>query len=268
MSRKGVKVQLEYAWTKLHHAVAKDGSITKGGPDWIDIYNHGISIKEWWKMDNVSDIAGIYTDCFGRGATSHMAHNDPHEANARKWYAKLAGTTPDSEGGQIDDDTISTDGGGDCGSGDQNAGGAKAIGEKLSYYDDLAPWLEKWLNKSTYNLGGAPSNLDHESTAKSAGTDCSGFVGWALGKIGIHVSGRPTTYSLIQSDVTVISKEEAKAGDLIFFGDKKAPYHVGIYIGGGYMINDQDNGIVREKVWPDQHIYAHLKGNLIPSKYK
>ncbi|MEN2346651.1 phage tail tip lysozyme [Lentilactobacillus parabuchneri] len=265
---KGVQVQLEYAWTELHHAVASDGTVTNGGPDWIDIFHHGVSISEWWKMDDVSDLAGLYTDNFGRGATSHMAHNDPHEVNARKWYAKLAGSTPDSSGGQIDGDNVSTDGGGDCGTGGGDAGGAKAMGDKLSYYDDLAPWLSKWLNQSPYNFGGAPTNLDNDSTAKGVGTDCSGFVGWALGHIGIHVSGRPTTYSLVGSDVSLIDEKEAKAGDLVFFGSTNAPHHVGVYIGGGYMIDDQDRGIVKEEVWPEHHVYGHLKGNLIPQKYR
>lgn len=266
----GVEVQLEYAWTELHHAVASNGTVTTGGPDWIDIYHHGVSIDDWWGLSDVSDICGIYTDCFGRGAVSHNFPDDPHVVAARKWYAKLAGSTPDSVGGEIVGNASVSDDGGGCGSNDSSNGkdGAKANGEKLSYYDDLQPWLSKWLNKSPYNFGGAPSNLENETTATTVGTDCSGFVGWAFSHIGVHFSGRPTTYSMTDNDVEQISESEAKAGDLVFFGNPSSPHHVAVYIGGGEMINDQDNGIVREKIWSEQHNFARVKGRLIPSKYK
>lgn len=266
----GVEVQLEYAWTELHHAVATDGTVTNGPPDWFDLYQHGVSLEEWWGLTDVSDICGIYTDCFGRGAISHNSKDDPHVVAARKWYGKFAGTTPTMTGGEVSGSSSTEDNGGGCGVSDNSnsKGGAKAKGSKLSYYDDLEPWLAKWLNQSPYNYGGAPTNLDHENTAKGVGTDCSGFVGWAFGKIGIHFSGRPTTFSMTDNDIEQIAESEAKAGDLIFFGDPTAPHHVGVYVGGGEMINDQDRGIVREKIWTEQHNFARVKGSLIPSKYK
>lgn len=69
-------------------------------------------------------------------------------------------------------------------------------------------------------------------------------------------------------DVEQISEQEAQAGNLVFFGNPAAPHHVGVYIGMGKMINDQDRGIVREKIWTEQHNFARVKGSLIHGKYK
>ncbi len=49
-------------------------------------------------------------------------------------------------------------------------------------------------------------------------------------------------------DVEQMSEKEVKAGDLVFFSNLTAPHYVGVYIGMGEMINDQDRGIVREKI--------------------
>ncbi|KAL3948253.1 phage tail tip lysozyme [Lentilactobacillus hilgardii] len=274
----GEKVQLEYAWTELHHAVDSSGNVTSGGADWIDLYHHGVSLAQWWKLTDVSEIAGIYTDCFGRGAKSHDFYNDGHEQRARKWYAKFAGSSGNTSGSTVIDesDTSSTeDGSGStlCGTDNSSdsSGSLSTNGNKMSYFDDLTPYLTKWLGKSPYNYGGAPTNLDNKTTATTLGTDCSGFVGWAFGKIGIHLTGRPTTTTLFDSDVTVENEKDAKAGDLVFFEGKTNPGHVGVYIGNGLMIDDQDSGIKKEKVhaswWPDLQ-FARLKSSFVPSKYK
>lgn len=261
-------VQVDYAWTELHTSVQDDGS-TSGSPDWYDIYNHGVSLSEWWNLTDVSEIAGIYTDCFGRGATSHYAYNDSHEVQARYWYGKLAGNTDTGTSGTITtDDTSATDTGGSCGSGsDSDSGGASAIGEKLSYYDDLEPYLEKWIGKSPYNYGGDPSNLNSEAGA-AIGTDCSGFVGWAFSKIGIDFSGRPSTGTMYPANTYEIDESDAKAGDLIFFNGGGSVHHVGVYIGGGYMIDDENSGIKKSKIWSESHFFARVKSSIIPSQYQ
>lgn len=273
---KGEKVQCEYAWQELHHAVSAQGNVTKAGPDWIDLYHHGVSLKEWWKLKDVSKIAGIYTDCFGRGAASHYSNNDPHEVRARKWYAKLAGKDGDTGGGNVVDASetgISLDGiSGKC----ENNGGSddslNVKGGKLAYFDSIQSYLIKWKDgKSPYNYGGAGDNLDTAAGAKK-GTDCSGFVAWVMKHVGINFSSsRPTTITMFHNDVNVISEKKAKAGDLVFFEGKSNPGHVGIYIGNGQMIDDQNRGIIKEKVhasyWPDLQ-FARVKSSLVPKKFR
>lgn len=63
--------------------------------------------------------------------------------------------------------------------------------------------------------------------------DCSAFTQAAFAKVGRSI-GR-TTY--VQATIgTHVSFSQAQAGDLIFWGSDSAPYHVGIYLGGGQYI--------------------------------
>lgn len=69
----------------------------------------------------------------------------------------------------------------------------------------------------------------------SEGFDCSGLISYAFGLIGIDLSGNAHT----QYNKTVpIDESEAKPGDLVFWETyKKAPSHVGMYLGDGKFIN-------------------------------
>lgn len=69
----------------------------------------------------------------------------------------------------------------------------------------------------------------------SEGFDCSGLISYAFGTIGIDLSGNAHS----QYNKTVPVKEgEAKPGDLVFWETyKKAPSHVGMYLGDGKFIN-------------------------------
>ena len=63
--------------------------------------------------------------------------------------------------------------------------------------------------------------------------DCSAFTQAAFAKVGRSI-GR-TTYA--QATIgTHVSFSQAQAGDLVFWGSDSAPYHVGIYLGGGQYI--------------------------------
>ncbi|MCG0749133.1 LysM peptidoglycan-binding domain-containing protein [Lactiplantibacillus plantarum] len=69
--------------------------------------------------------------------------------------------------------------------------------------------------------------------------DCSAFTQAAFAKIGRSI-GR-TTYK--QATIgSHVSLSQAQAGDLIFWGSDSAPYHVGIYLGGGQYIASPTNG--------------------------
>jgi hypothetical protein len=71
----------------------------------------------------------------------------------------------------------------------------------------------------------------------TSGFDCSGFAMYVYGKLGItlpHYSRSQATYG------TPVAKADLKPGDLIFFYTPIS--HVGIYVGGGMMINAPRSG--------------------------
>lgn len=67
------------------------------------------------------------------------------------------------------------------------------------------------------------------------GFDCSGLVQYVYN----HAAGinmPRTTYDQVKVGKTV-SMDQLQAGDLIFWGDANAPYHVAIYIGNNQYVN-------------------------------
>ena len=80
------------------------------------------------------------------------------------------------------------------------------------------------------------------------GFDCSGLVQWVYGQLGITL---PRTAADQYAATTRISPDQLQPGDLVFFANTyPSPQpitHVGIYVGGGQMINaPQEGDVVRE----------------------
>lgn len=71
--------------------------------------------------------------------------------------------------------------------------------------------------------------------------DCSGFTSYLYLKYGYNI-GR-TTYDQINVGKEV-PLSDLKEGDLVFFGNKTAPHHVGIYIGDDKYIHAPQTGDV------------------------
>ena len=69
-----------------------------------------------------------------------------------------------------------------------------------------------------------------------AGWDCSGFVMWTLGQLGISV---PHGGDSIASQFTQIPASEAQPGDLVWWPGR----HIAVYAGNGMIIGAQDYGI-------------------------
>ncbi|WP_411680346.1 NlpC/P60 family protein [Clostridium thailandense] len=76
-------------------------------------------------------------------------------------------------------------------------------------------------------------------TTPSPGFDCSGFTQYVYGNFGISI-GR-TTYDQINDGVEV-SRDKLQPGDLVFFGTKDNPHHVGMYIGNNCYIHAPRTG--------------------------
>ena len=65
-----------------------------------------------------------------------------------------------------------------------------------------------------------------------AGFDCSGLCKYAYGKIGIYL---PHSSAMMYNYGVYVSQDQLQPGDLVFF--YTPIHHVGMYIGGGKMVN-------------------------------
>jgi cell wall-associated NlpC family hydrolase len=77
--------------------------------------------------------------------------------------------------------------------------------------------------------------------ASPSGFDCSGLVMYCYAQIGIGLSHGATDQ---QRASTPVPLSALQPGDLVFFGGPSYSYHVGIYVGGGSMINAPHTGAV------------------------
>ena len=67
--------------------------------------------------------------------------------------------------------------------------------------------------------------------------DCSGLTSYVYSRaLGKYITR--TTYTQVHQGKTVaVSTATLKKGDLLFWGSKSSPYHVGIYVGGGQYVH-------------------------------
>ena len=132
-----------------------------------------------------------------------------------------------------------------------------------------------WVGKAPYSWGGgSPSGPSTgiccspggQDGSRVVGFDCSGLSGYAAAQAGLHI---PRTAAAQATVGTWISRSGGLAalqpGDLVFFAanpDNKASiHHVGVYAGGGQMVNAARPGTqVRvEPLWLDEYAGAvHL----------
>ncbi|MEU2271971.1 bifunctional lytic transglycosylase/C40 family peptidase [Streptomyces olindensis] len=102
---------------------------------------------------------------------------------------------------------------------------------------------QKMLGKP-YSWGGGNTNGPSKGTccspkgrsgASITGFDCSGLTLYAYAKAGITL---PRTAAQQYAASEPIKRDQAKPGDLVFYGTSASGiHHVGIYVGGGYMLD-------------------------------
>jgi len=74
--------------------------------------------------------------------------------------------------------------------------------------------------------------------ASPAGFDCSGFVMYVYGKLGISL---PHSSWMLWDVGKPVARRDLEAGDIVFFGGLG---HVGIYMGGGHFVHSPHTGDV------------------------
>lgn len=86
------------------------------------------------------------------------------------------------------------------------------------------------------------------------GFDCSGFTQYVFGKLGISL---PRTTSSQKNAGTVVSRKDAKPGDIIW-----SPGHVGIYAGDNMQIDAPRPGktIQFRSIWQSSPVFIRITG--------
>ncbi|MBQ3619199.1 MAG: C40 family peptidase [Bacteroidales bacterium] len=107
----------------------------------------------------------------------------------------------------------------------------------------------------------------YASNQKGVGTDCSGFVTQVYKTVyGIQLNR--SSYDIIKN-VDVVSRNNIKCGDILFFADDKGKiYHVGIYLGQDNFAHAATSKNIGVKVdnlnstYYKEHFYkaGHVKG--------
>jgi cell wall-associated NlpC family hydrolase len=93
-------------------------------------------------------------------------------------------------------------------------------------HSSVVAFAESFVGKSPYVWGGASPQ----------GFDCSGFTMYCWGAFGVSLPHNAAA----QQSMCASSTGDPQPGDLVFFGSPA--YHVGLYVGGGSMVNAPHTG--------------------------
>ena len=137
-----------------------------------------------------------------------------------------------AQGGSSSGDSGSSSDSGDSGSSDSGSGGSDAGGSSsggTGIHDSSVV-------SAAYSLIGTPYGT----------LDCSGLTSAAYGACGYslyHQSG--VQYSIVAGKGNLVGADGLVAGDLVFYARGGSIYHVGLYIGDGYIIDSIPSGGVQ-----------------------
>ena len=87
--------------------------------------------------------------------------------------------------------------------------------------------------------------------------DCSGLTKWTFAKLGHTL---PHSAASQYSVVKHIPREYRRKGDLVFFHGSGGIYHVGIYVGNGYIWHSPYSGahVRLERIWTTSVYYGRV----------
>ncbi|WP_088815568.1 MULTISPECIES: LysM peptidoglycan-binding domain-containing protein [Listeria] len=176
--------------------------------------------------DSLSKIASI----FGTSVSKLKALNGLTSDNLQVGQVlKVKGTVPATNVSTPTNTTSNTS------KPSQNTNTGSSQASSSSSYSALIAEAQKHLGKS-YSWGGnGPTTFD-----------CSGYTKYVFSKIGVNLS---RTSGSQYAQATKVSAAQAKPGDLVFFDYGSGISHVGIYVGGGQMINAQNAGVKYDNIY-------------------
>ncbi len=123
-------------------------------------------------------------------------------------------------------------------------------GEDLRAMDAPKDWI-KWRETSTANANRAIALYDRRvqsGITEIRAFDCSGLIYWALNKLGLQVSDINSRG--LYARCKPINKADLRTGDMAFRHDGSKIFHVGVYTGGGNVIEGfgRDEGVIEHNI--------------------
>jgi cell wall-associated NlpC family hydrolase len=87
--------------------------------------------------------------------------------------------------------------------------------------------------------------------------DCSGLTKWTFARLGHSL---PHSAASQYSVVKHIPRDYRRKGDLVFFHSGSGIYHVGIYVGNGYIWHSPYSGarVRLERIWTTSVYYGRI----------
>ena len=176
----------------------------------------------------------------GNGASAGTGTTDSSTDSSAESKPTLSGFFSDL--GTAFSSTISKMYGFDDGSGSTSGTASTSTAVPAGSQAEKAIAVAKSFLGSPYVFGGTTPPTKVGSEWRGGGFDCSALMQYAYDQADVKI-GR-TTYDQINNGKAVGSISQAKPGDLLLFGTRSDPHHVGMYLGNDKYIHAPKTGDV------------------------
>ena len=243
---KDIKASLEADQAALQEQRAQQEQLQAEQAAQIEVLNSQVAEAESYAASLDGEVQALIArrDAEIAAAAEAARIAAEQEAQRQAEEALAAGSSPDGwTGGSGDTGTSGGDSGssgGDAGSSDGGSDGGSAGGSGGSSGGSSSGggsgYQPASVVSAAYNYIGTPFSV----------LDCSGLTSAAYADCGYsiyHQSG--VQYNTVVSKGNLVGAGGLVPGNLVFYARGGAIYHVGIYIGGGYIIDSIPNGGVQ-----------------------
>lgn len=226
---KDIKASLEADQAALQEQRAQQEQLQAEQAAQIEVLNSQVAEAESYAASLDGEVRALIAQRDAEIAAAAEAARIAAEQEAQRQAeeALAAGSSPDGwTGGSSDTGTSGGDSGGSSGG---SSGGGSPSGGGGGYQPASVV-------SAAYNYIGTPYSV----------LDCSGLTSAAYADCGYsiyHQSG--VQYNTVVSKGNLVGAGGLVPGNLVFYARGGAIYHVGIYIGGGYIIDSIPNGGVQ-----------------------
>ena len=231
---KDIKASLEADQAALQEQKAQQEQLQAEQAAQIDVLNSQVAEAESYASSLDGEVQALIAQRDAEIAAAAEAARIAAEQEAQRQAEEAAAAGSSSEGWMGGTDTGTSDGGGSSSSGDSGSSSGGSSGGSSS--GGGSGYQPASVVSAAYNYIGTPYSV----------LDCSGLTSTAYADCGYsiyHQSG--VQYNTVVSKGNLVGAGSLVPGNLVFYARGGSIYHVGIYIGGGYIIDSIPNGGVQ-----------------------